>query len=624
MDRQQLDQWCRWAIMVVVLAILLYSPLAFGAVRLSEFVLVLWLTVVALLLWWGRFWLNPEHRLFWPPMNWAILAFMGYGVVRYATAEVEYVARQELLRVLVYGALYFVVLHNLYRQRLNRVVSLAVVFLGLGLAMMAFYQFVTGADHIWSASKPLIYRKRGSATFINPNHLAGYLEMVLPLALAYTLTSRFKPLAKVLIGYAALGIFVGLVATVSRGGWIAAGMSLALLVGWLVRQRGYRLQGLLIAAVLVCMAGLFVWKGRFSPGRSEALEAAAWAEDLRWKIWKPAWAMWREHPWLGLGPGHFDVHYFKYRPAEFDLQFRPIRVHNDYLNTLVDWGLVGGGLMLAVWVLFFTDLARSWRYVQRAPSDLGAKQSNRTALVIGGTLGLVAILIHSWSDFNMHIPANALLATTLLALISSHFRFATERYWRPVGWALRGLLTVVLWVGAGFLGLHAFQATWETRWLARADRAGTIQGRLAALRQAHAIEPRNPRTAYEVGEILRELSFQGQSGYRWLAEAAIEWYRRSLAANPHDPLPHVGMGRCLDWLGRHTEAEEAFKAALKVDPNGYYTVAYMGWHHVQVGDYAQAKQWLERSLRLYPRDNPVAANYLRIIEERTQNQSHPQ
>lgn len=624
MHREQLDQWCRLGIAGLVLAILVFSPLAFGAVRSSEFVVVQWLVVVALVLWWARFWLNPEHRLFWPPMNWGILAFLGYAVGRYATAEVEYVARQELLQVLVYGFFYFVVLHNLYRQRYNQVISLTVVFLGLALAMVAFHQFLTSADHIWGASKPLMYRKRGSATFINPNHLGGYLEMVLPLALTYTLTSRLKPLGKVLVGYAALGIFVGLVTTVSRGAWLACGVSLVLLVAWMLGQRGFRLQAVLIAAVLVIMGTLFLSKARFSPSRTDALAAATSAEDVRWQIWKPAWKMWQERPWLGWGPGHFDVHYFKYRPAVFDLQFRPIRVHNDYLNVLVDWGVVGLGLGLAVLGLFGLDLARSWKHVQRRPSDLGVKRSNRASLVLGGALGLLAILIHSWMDFNLHVPANALLATALLALVSSHFRFATDRYWVPVGWGLRGLISVVLWVAVGFLMLHALQTTWECRWLARAARAGTVQGRLGALRQAFAIEPRNPRTAYQIGEILREQSFQGLTGHQRLAEAAIEWYKHSIAANPHDPLPRVGLGRCLDWLGRHDEAEAAFKGALEVDPNGYYTWAYMGWHYVQVHDYDQARWWLERSLHLYPRDNPIAVNYLRIIEERTANRSNPQ
>ena len=55
---------------------------------------------------------------------------------------------------------------------------------------------------------------------------------------------------------------------------------------------------------------------------------------------------------------------------------------------------------------------------------------------------------------------------------------------------------------------------------------------------------------------------------------------------------------CLDWLGRHDEAGPYFSQAEALDPNGYYTVAIVGWHYVQIGDYAAAKPWLERSLRL--------------------------
>src|SRR5678815_2388244 len=215
MDREQLDRWCEWGVLGLILAILVYSPLALGAVRVQDFLVVRWLTIGVLLVWLPRFFLNPKHRLLWPPVCWAVLAFMGYAVVRYLTADVEYVARQELIRILIYGSLFFAVINNLHKQETTQLATLVLIFLATFLALYAFFQFVTNAEHVWGYLRPETYRKRGSGSFICPNHLAGYLEMLLPLALAYTLTGRFNHVMKVVLAYAALVLFTGIMVTVS-------------------------------------------------------------------------------------------------------------------------------------------------------------------------------------------------------------------------------------------------------------------------------------------------------------------------------------------------------------------------------------------------------------------------
>jgi Flp pilus assembly protein TadD len=73
---------------------------------------------------------------------------------------------------------------------------------------------------------------------------------------------------------------------------------------------------------------------------------------------------------------------------------------------------------------------------------------------------------------------------------------------------------------------------------------------------------------------------------------------------------------CLDWLDHHDEAETYFSQAETLDPNGYYTVAVIGWHYVQTGDYAAAKSWFERSLNLEPHDINVARPYLELVEQK--------
>jgi tetratricopeptide (TPR) repeat protein len=71
---------------------------------------------------------------------------------------------------------------------------------------------------------------------------------------------------------------------------------------------------------------------------------------------------------------------------------------------------------------------------------------------------------------------------------------------------------------------------------------------------------------------------------------------------------------CLDWLGRSDEAVRAFETAARLDPEGYYTLAFRGWHQLQLGNDARAKELFEASLQR--RANPIAASYLEILRER--------
>jgi len=176
MNRETLDQWCERGILALVLGILVFGPLALGAARLQEFLVVQALTAGVLLLWLARLWLSPRPKILWPPLSWVVLAFTLYAIGRYLTCDVEYVGRQELLRILVYATLFFAILNNLHGQESVQLISYALIFLGMAISCYAIFQFLTGSDHVWWFQGG--YKGRGSGTYICPNHLAGFLEML--------------------------------------------------------------------------------------------------------------------------------------------------------------------------------------------------------------------------------------------------------------------------------------------------------------------------------------------------------------------------------------------------------------------------------------------------------------
>jgi O-antigen ligase len=562
-------------------------------------------------LWGFRLWLNEKPQLLWPPICWAVVAFTVYAIIRYRTADIEYVARQELIHILVYALVFLAVLNNLHRQESVQTMMMALIFLAMAISFYAIYQFVTGSDHVWHLLKG--YPHRGSGTYICPNHLGGFLEMLLPLGLAYTLASRLNAVRKVFLGYAALVILVGIAVTLSRGSWFSTFLGLMLFFGVLLFHRTHRLPALVLLVLLVG-TGVFVMpKTYYLRARFERLwtDKGTVDDDMRLALWEPAMRVWKDQPWFGAGPAHFDYRFRQYRPASVQLQ--PDRAHNDFLNALADWGLVGAGIIASAWVLLYLGVIKTWRFVRSNASDLGRKPSNKFAFVVGAAAGLAAIFFHSAVDFNMYIPANALLAVSLMALLSSHLRFATERYWISLGTVAKSGVSVVLFAAVVYLGQQGWRRAAETAWLSRAELAlACSPAQIACLKEAFVIEPKNAETAYNIGEAYRVQSWAGSDGYIELANTALEWFGKSAKLNPFDAYNFLKCGMCLDHMDRHEEALPYFEHANQLDPNGYFTVAYTGWHYVQDHNYAAAKPWFERSLRLEWVENDIASSYLQI------------
>jgi len=612
-DRRNLDWWCGRGILSLLLGMLVFGPLAFGGVYPWAFLVLQALATGIFALWAARLWISPRPKLLWPPLAWAVLAFVVYAIIRYFTADIEYVARLELIQILLFAFIFFTVVNHLHGQDEIMAVTSTLVTVGTGIACYALAQFVTHSDHVWNLVTGCA--DRASGTYISPNKLAGLLEMLLPLALAFLLVGRVGIVTRILLAYAAVAMAAGLAVTLSRGGWVAAGAGVLLLLGILLGHRNHRWRALLLLLVLLAGGGVFVshylsksigYMERVAqpdPAASGVLDV-----ESRLDMWRAAVAMWRDHFWWGVGPAHYDYRFREYRPETF--QQRPDRAHNDYLNLLADWGTVGGFLVFAGIGIFLFGLWQTWPHVRREENAFGSGQSNRFAFYLGAVSGLFALAVHSTVDFNLHMPANALVGVTLLALVASNVRFATERHWRRPGLPLKLALTLALAGVAAYFIAQGWRRAGETRWLARAEEQPNFSPeRAAALKHAFACEPENFETAYAIGECYRIQSLDGGENYSAQARTAMEWYDRSRQFNPHDGYNYLRTGMCLDWLGRHAEAGPFFAEAEARDPNGYYMIANIGWHYVQIGDYPAARQWFSRSLK-FGNDNEIAKNYL--------------
>ena len=573
MNGETIDRFFEAGILALVLAILVFAPLAMGAVGTWEFLVVQALIAGLMFLWGFRAAVTPGIKLFWPPLCWAVLAFVLYAVARYLTADIEYVARFEMIQTLLYAFLFFAVVNNLVSRDCSQIVSFALIFLATGISCYAIWQYLTHSSRVWNEISP--YIRRATGTYISPNNFSCFLELTMPVTLAFLLAGRIKPLTRLFLCYALAVMGGALAVTFSRGGWVAAGVGVIAVLAILLCHRKHRLAAFIVLIAL--SAGVAVFVSSYLSHTVSYIERVNLLEngektnlEDRKEMWRAAERMWADHFWFGVGPAHYDFRFRQYRPE--NVQARPDRAHNDYLNLLADWGTTGGLIVLAGILAFGASLASTWKAVRPDPREPGRGMSNRFAFYVGASAALLALAVHSAVDFNLHIPANALIGVIFLALLAGQLRIATVNYKVEAGVMARVVLIVVLAVGIAYFGLQGYRRYQEWVWQEQGAKLNlAFLERAALLERAFAAEPENFQTACDIGDLYRQQSSLGGEDNEALAKTAMDWFSLGMKLDPFDGYDDVGYGACLDWLDRHDEAAAYFSRAEALDPNGYVT-----------------------------------------------------
>jgi O-antigen ligase len=248
------------------------------------------------------------------------------------------------------------------------------------------------------------------STYTNRNHAAGLFGMLLPLALCMVFT-KDSPGGRVLMGGVVLVLAAALVCTFSRGGLLAASLGLGHAGAWaLIRRRHSRktavlaMSGSLLGVFLIlAAAGVFFGKTPARAmylGKEESLKA-------RLTAWRGVLSMVADNPLLGSGPGTFSFAYMAYQPPGIAKTFH--RAHNDYLELVCDAGLFV--LPLIGWM--------AWMVVREGARRQKSVSRFTRNSVLGALSGMAALAFHGLGDFNLRIPANALVFTLLAALVAA-------------------------------------------------------------------------------------------------------------------------------------------------------------------------------------------------------------
>jgi O-antigen ligase len=342
----------------------------------------------------------------------------------------------ELVLIICYGVFGFLLLRTV-RSR-GRAEILVVVILA-----SALFQSFYGMAEVFSGHEAILGRAKrynlGSVTgtYVNRNHFAGFLEMAFPLSLGYLLVkARYFAMEKglslrqkilwfgqeslqwsFLLGLVPVFIGVGLVFSKSRSGITVLAVTAVLAAlaasSWREfseedgdegsgRSRGRRL-GRLVRIVVLAVLVVAVWFG-IGPIIKRFSEVDVTAEGRR-TFYRNTLEMIGDFPFAGTGKGSYVNAYAMYEKV--DDRLRLSFAHNDYLEFAAENGVVGGGALIVAGIGLAVWLAAMWRR---------RRSSFAKGIGLGALLGVAAILIHSLTDFNLQIPANAVYFTTLATL----------------------------------------------------------------------------------------------------------------------------------------------------------------------------------------------------------------
>jgi O-antigen ligase len=528
-----------------------------------------------------------------------------------------------------YWLLFTGLIRTLHSQkRINIVVSVILVT-GCFEALYGLVETYSGSEHIWWFKK-IAYRGDVTGTYINRNHFAGLMEMSLLLAAGFAVALAEKrkkiktPLRvkrrlrvrmaaflsgeqqffkKTLIIFAGVVIGIGVIFSASRGGMLSAAAALLLMGLMLVVKRDHRKKGFVFLFLFVMTSVYSVQIGVEYPLERFKTFYASFEHRARYA--QKTLDMFSDYPLAGVGIGNFQYAYPRYQAAE-DKKAYLRHAHNDWAQLTAEAGIAGLCFLLAGLCFYVFRMIKLWRR---------RNDPYAVCLAVTAPAAMAAMAIHSYTDFNLHIPANCLILAAILAVGYSalhlerhgHRETMLYRYYKlPLrykgGVALVFFLALICWSGSWTIRHFMAEAYCNTVTNSTLNR--DQEPPVAEIEKAIAWDRYNAQYRFKLAQErmkIRDVERLNPDGTaeekRAHQKKIIDALEEAVRLNPFNAEYHVRLG----WEYTHRWQEPDYHqkwlpaADISMERGTYFAGEKNSHLHLELGNY-----WVMRSKTMDP------------------------
>ena len=566
------------ALTVLIGGMVAIPPFFQGSVSPRFYLLINLLGSVTLGTWAALIFYKRTSVAFYKTPLYTIIGLFAYLMVVtvstsiYSEASLHYffkVANCMILLIVVTNA----VANGLLQKSDLDILQFIILFTGFALAVFSILAPITFLENDPLRTYP----------FINKNHLAGYLELAMPMAFAYYFTSR-----KIEMRLTAIGMFLGMLGamlmSLSRGGIVSFSIALVIFMYvyfFHIRPSAFKFITYLtlpvLATILILMVDTRPLIEKFKIQRifSDNLSPSA---SERMEIYSGTLKLIAQKPILGHGPGTFAYVFPQFRTPK--IYGQPYYAHNDYLELLSDNGLIGFGLVMAGLAIGFVFFFRTMSV---------RRDSNKKAQSWFCLIGVMSLLIHSLVDFNLHIPSNMLAFTLMAALALSYIGLPSgggvASPYPEMRFLYLNRFRKVLILGAtGAFIVFTFYFS-VTRLLADMNyrkgeenlQNGLLDKAYYNFSRASELVPGNAEYHYQKGVAYFLSAINNQQSYN----IAVQEISQAALLNPNESRYLLDLAGVLQVKRAENLFEPLADKALTVEPNNPYTHKILATHYLE-------------------------------------------
>jgi len=389
-----------------------FAVLAHGAVEpWSEAILETGAAI--LLLFWSWIAMTDTELIWvWNPLLWPLLGFWLVAAFQLLSRKtpVPFLTRIELLKYSALLALFFLCVQSFRTRAQWRGFLWFLLSLGFVISLFGILQHFTFNGKLYWV-RDLQYGGIPFGPYVNRNHFAGLMELLIPPGLAILILDGERRDQLPLVTLFTLLPIGAIFLSASRGGIVSFVAQFGFLAVLIVARQRQKRVFVASAAVATLAAILVSWLGigraleRFASYQKLEVGEGRRAEMLRDSL-----RIFYDHPILGTGLGTLQEVFPRYETLYDGLVVN--HSHNDYAEALAETGTIGGLCGLAFLVLLFRT---AWK-------NLGAeKDPQGLSYHVGALAACLGLLVHGTVDFNFHIPSNALIFLLQAALATCVF-----------------------------------------------------------------------------------------------------------------------------------------------------------------------------------------------------------